>query len=109
MNLVAHEFIGAQNPQDPGVLVLSRCAGAAEIFPDAIQVNPFDTDETAQALRLALDMPLDERIARWTTLMAAARAHNVDDWASRFLERLAPNKSRDGTATRDILYLASVA
>jgi trehalose 6-phosphate synthase len=109
MNLVAHEFIGAQNPQDPGVLVLSRFAGAAEIFPDAIQVNPFDTDETAQALRLALDMPLDERIARWTTLMAAARAHNVDDWASRFLERLAPNKSRDGTATRDILYLASVA
>ena len=109
MNLVAHEFIGAQNPEDPGVLVLSRFAGAAEIFPDAIQVNPFDTDETAQALRDALDMDRDERIARWTGLMAAARRHNVDDWSTAFLDRLAPSKSRDGTATRDILYLASVA
>lgn len=53
MNLVAHEYIGAQNPEDPGVLVLSRFAGAAEIFEDAIQVNPFDTDETAEALRMA--------------------------------------------------------
>src|SRR5690606_1328903 len=108
MNLVAHEYIGAQNPEDPGVLVLSRFAGAAEIFEDAIQVNPFDTDETAEALRMALDMPLDERRARWQTLMTAARKHNVDDWSASFLDRLAPNKSRDGTGTRDILYLASV-
>ncbi|MHA6691118.1 alpha,alpha-trehalose-phosphate synthase (UDP-forming) [Devosia sp. A449] len=109
MNLVAHEFIGSQNPEDPGVLVLSRFAGAAEIFEDAIQVNPFDTDETAEALRMALDMPLDERRARWTTLMAAARKHNVDDWSISFLERLAPaSTAKDGTA-RDILYLASVA
>lgn len=108
MNLVAHEYIGSQNPDDPGVLVLSRFAGAAEIFDGAIEVNPFDTDETAEALRIALDMSLDERIARWTSLMKAAREHNVDAWAARFLERLAPATTA-GSGTRDILYLASVA
>jgi trehalose 6-phosphate synthase len=108
MNLVAHEYLGAQNPADPGVLVLSRFAGAAEIFPDALLVNPFDTDETAEALRIALDMPLDERKGRYDALMAAARTHNVDDWALGFLNRLAPGTS-GGSTTRDILYLASVA
>ncbi|UJW87066.1 alpha,alpha-trehalose-phosphate synthase (UDP-forming) [Devosia sp. SL43] len=109
MNLVAHEYVGSQNPADPGVLVLSRFAGAAEIFEDAVLVNPFDTDETGEALRMALDMPLDERIARWQSLMAAARRHNVDDWSRSFIDRLAPSTSGDGTSTRDILYLASVA
>ncbi|MCW5720515.1 MAG: trehalose-6-phosphate synthase [Devosia sp.] len=108
MNLVAHEYVGSQNPQDPGVLVLSRFAGAAEIFPDALQVNPFDTDETAEALRIALDMPLEERRARWQSLMDAARQHNVMDWAVSFLARLAPGGT-EASATRDILYLASVA
>jgi trehalose 6-phosphate synthase len=109
MNLVAHEYVGSQDPKDPGVLVLSRFAGAAEIFEDAILVNPFDTDEIAEALRMALDMPLEERIARWKTLMAAAQKHNVDDWSKSFIERLAPSSSGDGSSTRDILYLASVA
>ena len=109
MNLVAHEYVGSQDPKDPGVLVLSRFAGAAEIFEDAILVNPFDTDEIAEALRMALDMPLDERIARWTTLMAAAQKHNVDDWSKSFIRRLAPSSAGDGSSTRDILYLASVA
>ena len=81
MNLVAHEYVGAQDPEDPGVLVLSRFAGAAEIFHDALLVNPFDTDETAEAMRMALVMPLDERKARWNNLMAAARNHSVDRWA----------------------------
>ena len=105
MNLVAHEYVGSQDPDDPGVLVLSRFAGAAEIFDAALLVNPFDTDETAEALRLALDMPLDERISRWQSLMGAARTHNVDDWARSFLERLAP-PTRTATATRDVLYVA---
>jgi trehalose 6-phosphate synthase len=110
MNLVAHEYVGSQNPEDPGVLVLSRFAGAAEIFDEALQVNPFDTDETAEALRLALEMPLDERKARWQSLMAAARRYNVDNWAINFLARLSPEASTDqGGAPRDILYLASVA
>ena len=83
-------------------------AGAAEIFEDAILVNPFDTDETAEALRMALDMPLKQRQRRWQNLMAAARQHSVENWSKSFLDRLAP-ASAAGTGTRDILYLASVA
>jgi trehalose 6-phosphate synthase len=109
MNLVAHEYVGSQDPENPGVLILSRFAGAAEIFPEALQVNPFDTDETAEALRMALDMPLDERKARWENLMQAARDHNVDHWAASFLDRLAPGLASPDSGTRDILYLASVA
>jgi trehalose 6-phosphate synthase len=109
MNLVAHEFIGSQNPENPGVLVLSRFAGAAEIFPEALLVNPFDTDETAEAIRMALDMPLEERIERWQSLMKAAQRHNVIDWAVSFLDRLAPGTNGANSSTRDILYLASVA
>jgi trehalose 6-phosphate synthase len=109
MNLVAHEYVGSQDPRNPGVLVLSRFAGAAEIFPEALLVNPFDTDETAEALRIALDMPLDERKERWEALMDAARKHNVDDWALSFLNRLAPGSADPSSTTRDILYLASVA
>ncbi len=108
MNLVAHEYIGAQNPADPGVLVLSRFAGAAEIFPQALMVNPFDTDETAEALRIALDMELEERKERWAALMTAAQKHNVDNWAADFIDRLAPGTTQT-SGTRDFLYLASVA
>jgi len=109
MNLVAHEYVASQNPDDPGVLVLSRFAGAAEIFPDALLVNPFDTDETAEALRLALDMGLEERKARWQALMDAARVYSVDNWASSYLARLSPDDRESGGTGRDMLYLASVA
>ncbi len=110
MNLVAHEFIASQKPSDPGVLVLSRFAGAAEIFPEALQVNPFDTDETAEALRVAMTMPHDERVARWEALMAAARTYSVDNWAERFLSRLTPTGGKAATSqVRDVIYLDSVA
>lgn len=89
MNLVAHEYVGSQDPENPGVLVLSRFAGAAEIFHDALIINPFDTDETAEALRHALAMPLDERKERWRNLMHAARTHSVDNWADSYLNALA--------------------
>ncbi|HEY4203002.1 MAG TPA: trehalose-6-phosphate synthase [Devosiaceae bacterium] len=101
MNLVAHEYVGAQNPNDPGVLVLSRFAGAAEIFPDAIQVNPFDTDETAEALRLALIMPLDERRQRWEALSAAAHRYSISNWAESFLEALSiPDRAPSSATTK---------
>jgi trehalose 6-phosphate synthase len=90
MNLVAHEYVASQDPDDPGVLVLSRFAGAAEIFPDALHVNPFDTDETAEALRIALEMPLGERRERWQGLIAAARRYSVENWAKSYLSALAP-------------------
>lgn len=89
MNLVAHEFVTCQDPEDPGVLVLSRFAGAAELFPEALLVNPHHIDETAQALDTALKMPREERIERWQALMKTVKEHSVDAWAGSFLKRLA--------------------
>jgi len=93
MNLVAHEFIAAQNPADPGVLVLSHFAGAAEIFPEAVRVNAFDVEETAQAIKLALDMPLEERKQRYESLFAACQKFSVTTWAETFLDHLNPPKA----------------
>ena len=75
MNLVAKEYIAAQDDDDPGVLVLSRFAGAAEDLEEALIVNPYDIDDVAHALEQALKMPLDERCARHQgAVQARARA-----------------------------------
>lgn len=88
MNLVAKEFLAVQDPADPGVLVLSRFAGAAEQLRDAVLVNPYATDETADAIQLALHMPLDERRSRHARLMAELRRHDVHWWRKTFLDQL---------------------
>jgi trehalose 6-phosphate synthase len=88
MNLVAKEYIAAQNPEDPGVLVLSRFAGAAEELTDALIVNPFSREELSDAIKRALTMPLDERIARWTALMEAVRRSDVSLWRDNFVAAL---------------------
>ena len=90
MNLVAHEYVATQDPEDPGVLVLSHFAGAAEILDGALLVNAFDPAETANALRVALSMALEERRERWQTLNAAIRRYSVHAWTNAFLGRLAP-------------------
>jgi trehalose 6-phosphate synthase len=89
MNLVAKEYIAAQDPEDPGVLVLSRFAGAARELAAALIVNPFDLDEVAEALARALSMPRDERLARWRSQMDAVTRNTVEDWRDNFLEDLA--------------------
>ncbi|HYF06572.1 MAG TPA: trehalose-6-phosphate synthase [Acetobacteraceae bacterium] len=88
MNLVAKEFVAAQDPDDPGVLVLSRFAGAAESLQDAVLVNPHDPDELAEALDLALTMPLDQRRARWQAMAEAVRRDSAKRWGRSFLEDL---------------------
>jgi trehalose 6-phosphate synthase len=88
MNLVAKEFVAAQDPEDPGVLVLSKFAGAALQLPQALIVNPNDKFEVASAIRDALDMPLEERIARWRPMMDTIRRQDVRWWASTFLSDL---------------------
>jgi trehalose 6-phosphate synthase len=85
MNLVAKEYVAAQDPDDPGVLVLSRFAGAAQQLKEALLVNPFDIDDMAQAMQIALDMPLDERKRRWQTLMANVTEHDIGAWRRAFL------------------------
>jgi trehalose 6-phosphate synthase len=89
MNLVAKEFVAAQDPRDPGVLVLSRFAGAARELDDALLVNPHDNDEVAAALRRSLSMGLEERRARWRRMMDRLTHHDVDSWRNAFVGALA--------------------
>jgi trehalose 6-phosphate synthase len=89
MNLVAKEYVAAQNPLNPGVLVLSRFAGAAKQLDAALLVNPHDADAVACAIRQALLMSPDERRERWDTMMAVLRDSDIDDWFNNFLAALA--------------------
>jgi len=89
MNLVAKEYVASQDPADPGVLVLSRFAGAAQELRDALLVNPRDTEEVAEALGVALEMPLHERRMRWRRMMDVLEKQDVTAWRNAFLRRLA--------------------
>ena len=89
MNLVAKEYIAAQDPADPGVLVLSRFAGAAEQLKDALLVNPYDTHGTAETIQQALQMPLEERQRRHQLLLNNIRTFDVHWWRRTYLEALA--------------------
>jgi len=88
MNLVAKEYVAAQDPNSPGVLVLSRFAGAARELAGALIVNPFDTDEVAEAIRIALHMPLDERVRRWEAMIERLRRQDIHAWRRQFLTTL---------------------
>jgi trehalose 6-phosphate synthase len=85
MNLVAKEYVAAQNPDDPGVLVLSRFTGAAIELRSALLVNPYDAESVANALLQALAMPLEERRARHKTLHAKVCEYDVNRWQREFL------------------------
>ncbi len=84
MNLVAKEYVAAQDPEDPGVLILSRFAGAAQQLPDAVLVNPHSPDDVSHAIRIALDMPKKERRERYEAMIGTIRDDNVQDWTKRF-------------------------
>ncbi len=89
MNLVAKEYVAAQNPEDPGVLVLSKFAGAVEqMSGGAIIVNPHDIAEMAEALAQALVMPLEERRRRYEAMAAVLRDQDIAWWRERFLSAL---------------------
>ena len=89
MNLVAKEYVAAQPEDDPGVLILSRFAGAADELEGAIIVNPYDLEAVAEAMHLGLTMPLEERQDRWRRLFAQIKEHDVVRWRRRFVEALA--------------------
>ncbi|HZW17563.1 MAG TPA: alpha,alpha-trehalose-phosphate synthase (UDP-forming) [Luteimonas sp.] len=88
MNLVAKEYVAAQDPDDPGVLVLSMLAGAAYAMREALLVNPYDLDGVADAIDTAARMPRDERIERWQALMAYLRENDIDAWCRSYLDAL---------------------
>jgi len=85
MNLVAKEYVAAQDPDDPGVLLLSPMAGAARELTGALQVNPYDKRGMALALQTALHMPLDERRQRHQQMFETIKANDIHQWYSRFL------------------------
>ena len=85
MNLVAKEFIAAQRQASPGVLVLSRTAGAAEELPEAVLVNPYVPSEVAEGIALALSMPVEERRERHAAQLRRIMERTASDWADEFL------------------------
>jgi trehalose 6-phosphate synthase len=98
MNLVAKEYVAAQDPADPGVLVLSRFAGSAEQMPKALLVNPYSAEEVSDAIWQALRMPRDERVRRWDALMEGVQAQDVTWWASEFLGALERVEAKERAA-----------
>lgn len=88
MNLVAKEYVAAQDPEDPGALVLSEFAGSAPSLPGAIMVNPHDPDEIAEALHKALGLSRAERRARWQTMNEAVHRDTASAWGKSFLRAL---------------------
>jgi trehalose 6-phosphate synthase len=94
MNLVAKEFVAAQNPDDPGVLILSRFAGAARQMPEALLVNPNSPEEIADALKRALTMEQSERIRRWRALFDNVQREDVTAWRDAFVGALQGGEER---------------
>jgi trehalose 6-phosphate synthase len=88
MNLMAKEYVAAQDPENPGVLILSQFAGAAEQLQTALLINPHHRDEVADALHRALAMDRLERVQRHTAMMASVVAENSDVWWRSFIDRL---------------------
>ncbi|QRM34147.1 alpha,alpha-trehalose-phosphate synthase (UDP-forming) [Microvirga sp. VF16] len=97
MNLVAKEYVAAQDPEDPGVLVLSKFAGAAEQLGGALIVNPNDKFEVAEAISVALHMERSERIARWRRMMDVLRRYDISWWTDAFLTELASQRKASKT------------
>ncbi|WP_045388485.1 alpha,alpha-trehalose-phosphate synthase (UDP-forming) [Falsirhodobacter sp. alg1] len=94
MNLVAKEYVAAQDPDDPGVLVLSRFAGAARELQGAVLCNPHDSEQTARAIAWALEMTLDERRARWRVMMDYLLENNIETWCKSYLAALDATKTK---------------
>lgn len=98
MNLVAKEYVAAQDAGDPGVLILSRFAGAAVECKPALLVNPYDTEAVAAAIHRALTMSLDERRARHSALYDIIAKNDINDWPGRFLSQLTGAPTLDAPA-----------
>ncbi|MFK7733580.1 MAG: bifunctional alpha,alpha-trehalose-phosphate synthase (UDP-forming)/trehalose-phosphatase [Pseudomonadales bacterium] len=100
MNLVAKEYLACQDDSDPGVLVLSEFAGAAQELVNAIIVNPYNKVEVANAIDQALNMDLEERQQRMGYMKGRVMQYNADYWARSFIDELMQsnqlhNKPRD--------------
>jgi trehalose 6-phosphate synthase len=107
MNLVAKEFVAAQSEEDPGVLVLSRFAGAAQQMKDALIVNPFSQEDVSDAIKRAIAMPVEERRRRWRALMDGVERDDVVAWRDSFVASL--ETARDQAPARPRRRIAAGA
>ena len=105
MNLVAKEYIAAQDPENPGVLVLSEFAGAAAELTGALIVNPHESDAVAAALKRALGMPLPERRERHGPMLDHLLVHNIELWAEDYLAALAETRQRPSLMSDLLAFL----
>jgi trehalose 6-phosphate synthase len=103
MNLVAKEYVAAQNPADPGVLVLSKFAGAANELDTALLVNPHDIDGMARTIATALSMPLNERRLRWEAMMEKLHNHTIQQWFADFVDALQTTQTDGAPAVPAIM------
>jgi trehalose 6-phosphate synthase len=94
MNLVAKEFMAAQDPEDPGMVVLSSLAGAACELTDAVIVNPYDRDDVADGIATAISMSLDERKQRFAAMIEILRKNDITAWRTRFVDALLHKQAR---------------
>ncbi|WP_024511733.1 trehalose-6-phosphate synthase [Bradyrhizobium sp. ARR65] len=101
MNLVAKEYVAAQNPADPGVLVLSKFAGAANELDTALLVNPYDIDGMARVIAMALSMPLTERRMRYEAMMDKLKSHSITHWFANFIRALQESRSERAPSIAD--------
>jgi trehalose 6-phosphate synthase len=106
MNLVAKEYVAAQDPENPGVLILSRFAGSADEFTAALLVNPYDPDAVGAAIARAMAMPLDERKRRHGELYEALLRNDIGQWGDRFLTALMGRPTDRKTEAREMQALA---
>jgi trehalose 6-phosphate synthase len=97
MNLVAKEFVAAQDPADPGVLILSTLAGAARELTSAVMVNPYDARGMAHAIQQAFNMPLAERRERHQALLDVLQRHSMESWHTNFIDTLESVRGRQST------------
>jgi len=105
MNLVAKEYVAAQDSEDPGVLILSRFAGAAVDGKRALLVNPYDAESVAGAIAQALAMPLDERRERHAALLQDSIENDVNKWQKDFLDALR-NEGLTAAETRSVTQMS---
>jgi len=80
--------MAAQDPEDPGIVVLSSLAGAARELTEAVIVNPYDRDEVADGIATAINMPVEERRERHASMMAILRKNDITAWRTRFVDAL---------------------
>ncbi len=105
MNLVAKEFVAAQDPKDPGVLIISPMAGAARELTGALQVNPYDKGAVARALERALTCHLEERRDRHRQMLESLKANDIHNWYGTFCRDLDDVRPlADGSALRVRAY-----